>query len=120
MARLPLQLGTGVDVAACCIFSALFVVPSVGWDRLITLRGELRVSRGGGEGKGKVWGAGNGEGIIVAPGLHCFASRGNVKSAVHPYLVQHGIQEGALTPALECDAVCLECYVRGMSRWRVR
>lgn len=39
-----------------------------------------------------------------------------MKSAAHPHLVQHGIQEGALTPALECDiwnACSMECQGGG-------
>lgn len=39
-----------------------------------------------------------------------------MKSAVHPHLVQYGIQEGTLTAALECDVwnVCsMECQGGG-------
>lgn len=64
-----------------------------------------------------------GKGKERAPGLHCIAVvlRGNMKSAVHPHLVQHGIQEGTLTP-MECDVwnvlyvlwnVTVECDVTG-------
>lgn len=81
-------------------------LPSSGWWES-TEGGE----RGGGSRKGD-----DGEGGREAAeefALLCgVALRGNMKSAVHPHLVHHGIQEGALTPALECDVwnVCsMEC-----------
>lgn len=55
------------------------------WDQLITLEGP--------EGPGGVGGV---------PEVPLYS---NMKSGARQHLVHHGIQEGTLTPSLECDAV---------------
>lgn len=88
LSSLCLSLGSGVHMAVCCILSALAFLWR--WDQLIT-----QGSQQGGEGA-----AGSG-----VPGLHCLHTQHNMKSAAQPHLVQHEIQEGTLTPGLECDVV---------------
>lgn len=98
LSSLCLSLGSGVHMAVCCILSALAFLWR--WDQLIT-----QGSQQGGRAQ-----QGAGFQVCIA-----FTLQHNMKSAAQPHLVQHEIQEGTLTPGLECDVVVwnvwsMECW----------
>lgn len=94
-----LRLSAGVDVAVCCILSAL---------AFFWWKDQFR---------GVIWRRGRkGRRFAGFALLSDVTLWGNMKSVVHPHLVQHGIQEGTHTQfGMWCSR--LECMIRGMLRF---